>query len=97
MMMVTLFRPAHTAEKFLGPIRASAVKAIGFFVIDALHFVLGVQRNASQELLSSALTIVPLAMRERMNERACPSLRNTAGSERPLRSRMMTTALRLPL
>jgi len=44
MVMVTDLRAAHTAEKFLCPIRASAVEAIGFFVIDALHFVLGMQR-----------------------------------------------------
>ena len=48
-------------------------------------------------LETSELIIVPLAMRERMNDSACPSVRNTAGSERPLRSRMMTTALRLPV
>src|ERR1700730_14352533 len=53
--------------------------------------------NASQELPSSALTIVPLAMRERMNERPSPAVRTTAGSDRPLRSRMITTALRLPV
>src|ERR1700730_8761836 len=50
-----------------------------------MRFISYVACNASQELLSSALTIVPLAMRERMNESACPSVRNTAGSERQLR------------
>ena len=44
MMVMAGFGPAHTAEKFLCPIRASAVKAICFFVIDALHFICGVQR-----------------------------------------------------
>ena len=37
MVMVADLGAAHTAEKFLGPIRAGAVEAIGFFVIDPLH------------------------------------------------------------
>jgi hypothetical protein len=44
MMMMALFGATHPAEKFLRPIRASAIEAIGFFVINALHFVLGMQR-----------------------------------------------------
>ena len=44
MMVMALFGAAHAAEKFFCPIRTSAVEAIGFFVIDALHFVSGVQR-----------------------------------------------------
>jgi hypothetical protein len=34
MTMVPSLGAAHAAEKFLGPIRASAVETIGFFVID---------------------------------------------------------------
>lgn len=41
--MVALFSTAHPAEKFLCPIRASPIHRIGFLVVDALHFVLGVQ------------------------------------------------------
>ena len=43
MMMVAGLGAAHPAEKFLGPIRAGAVKAISFFVINALHFILCMQ------------------------------------------------------
>lgn len=42
--MVAGLGAAHAAEKFFCPIRASAVEAISFLVIDALHFVGGVQR-----------------------------------------------------
>ena len=35
-------------------------------------------------------------IRERMKFNACPSVRKTAGSELPSRSRIITTALRLP-
>jgi len=41
--MVSDFRAAHTAEKFLCPIRASAVKAVSLFMIDALHFKAAMQ------------------------------------------------------
>lgn len=34
---LTDFGAAHTREKFLSAIRASAVEAVGFLVIDALH------------------------------------------------------------
>ena len=44
MMVMALFGAAHAAEKFFCPIRASAVKAIGFLMIDTFHFVCGVQR-----------------------------------------------------
>jgi hypothetical protein len=44
MMMVALFGAAQAAEKFFLPICASAVHRISLFVIDALHFILGVQR-----------------------------------------------------
>jgi hypothetical protein len=39
MMMVADFGAAHTAEKFLGLIRASAVQWISFLVIDPLHLI----------------------------------------------------------
>src|SRR5947208_3181134 len=38
MVMVADLGTAHTAEKFLCPIRASAVEAVSLFVIDTLHF-----------------------------------------------------------
>jgi hypothetical protein len=44
MMVVALFGSTHPAEKFFRPISASAIHRIGLFVIDALHFILGVQR-----------------------------------------------------
>ena len=83
MVMMARFPAAHPAEKFLGPIGTSAVEAVGSSWLT--RFISYVACNASQELPSSALMIVPLAMRERMKESACPSVRNTAGSERPLR------------
>src|SRR5579885_3762624 len=43
MVMMADFRAAHPAEKFLRPIRASAILRIGFFMVDALHFKAGVQ------------------------------------------------------
>jgi hypothetical protein len=44
MMVVALFGATHPAEKFFRPISASAIHRIGLFAIDALHFILGVQR-----------------------------------------------------
>ena len=38
MVMMADLGTAHTAEKFLCPIRASAVKAVCLFMIDTLHF-----------------------------------------------------------
>jgi hypothetical protein len=35
--------PAHAAKKFLCPIGACAVQAVGLFVVDALHFEAGVK------------------------------------------------------
>ena len=46
---------------------------------------------------SSALTIVPLAMRDLIHDSAAPSELNTAGTELPSCSRTMTTTLRLPV
>jgi hypothetical protein len=43
MVMVPNLRAAHTAEKFLCPIGASAVERIGFFVVDTLHFKAAMQ------------------------------------------------------
>jgi hypothetical protein len=43
MMVVADLCPAHTAKKFLGPIRASAVEAVSLFMIDPLHLVTLVQ------------------------------------------------------
>jgi len=37
-VMMSDLGTAHAAEKFLCPIRASAVEAVGFLVVDALHF-----------------------------------------------------------
>jgi hypothetical protein len=63
MVVVADLGAAHTAEKFLCPIRASAIETIRFLVIDTLHF------EAAMKLIqltdSSALTTVPLAMRAR--------------------------------
>jgi hypothetical protein len=92
-MMMTLFGATHAAEKFLCPIRARAVKAIGFFVIDALHFKACMQRIPRAAFVRVDNRSLGNA---RTDERACPSVRNTAGSERPLRSLITTTALRLP-
>src|ERR1043166_3450912 len=38
-MMMPDFRPAHTGEKFFGPIGASAVETVSLFMIDPAHFV----------------------------------------------------------
>jgi hypothetical protein len=43
MVMMPDLGAAHAAEKFLCPIRASAVEAVGFLMIDALHFKAAVQ------------------------------------------------------
>src|ERR1700728_1590952 len=43
MVMMADLGAAHTGEKFLRPIGASAILRIGFLVVDALHFVLGVK------------------------------------------------------
>jgi hypothetical protein len=43
MVVVADFSPAHTAEKFLCPIRASAVEAVCLLVIDPLHFETAVE------------------------------------------------------
>ena len=94
MVVVPDLRAAHAAEKFLRPIRASAVEAIGFLVVDPLHF-------------KAACNSFQLAAFIRVHDRALgdaradeierrPSVRNTAGSVLPSRSRMTTTALRLP-
>jgi hypothetical protein len=37
-VMVADLGAAHAGEKFLCPIRTGAVRAVGFLVIDALHF-----------------------------------------------------------
>jgi hypothetical protein len=60
-MVVANLGTAHAAEKFFRPIRACAVQAVGFFVVDALIS----KRPCSSFQLpdSSALTTVPLAMR----------------------------------
>ena len=42
-MMVTNLRTAHAREKFLGPIRASAIETVSLFVIDAAHLETVVQ------------------------------------------------------
>ena len=42
-MVVADLGAAQAAEKFLRPVRASAIIAVGFLVIDALHFELGVE------------------------------------------------------
>ena len=42
MVMPDLGTP-HAAEKFLRPIRASAVQAVRLFVVDALHLITGMQ------------------------------------------------------
>ena len=44
MMMMPDFSAPHAAEKFLGPIRASAVEAVSIFVIDPLDFKARVKR-----------------------------------------------------
>jgi hypothetical protein len=41
--MVADFSPTHTAEKLLRAICASAIGAMGLLVIDAAHFVFGLQ------------------------------------------------------
>ena len=38
MVMVADFSAAHAAEKFLRPVRAGTVEAVGFLMIDPLHF-----------------------------------------------------------
>ena len=38
MVVVSNLGATHAAEKFLRPIRASAVEAVRYLVIDALHF-----------------------------------------------------------
>jgi hypothetical protein len=44
MMVMADFGAAHAAEKFLRPIRASAVMAVGFLMIDPTHLESLVQR-----------------------------------------------------
>jgi hypothetical protein len=43
MVVVADFSAAHPREKFLCPIRASAVEALGFLMIYALHFKAGMK------------------------------------------------------
>jgi hypothetical protein len=59
MVMVADFRAAHAAEKFLCPICASTIKAIGFLVVDPPDLVTLVQ--SFHDPASSAFMIVPLA------------------------------------
>jgi hypothetical protein len=94
MVVVADLGTAHAREKFFGPIGASAVQAVSLLVIDALHFEAGMEVVPSGRLVG--IDDRPLAMRERTKLSAWPSVRNTAGSELPLRSRTMTTARRLP-
>src|SRR6266849_78118 len=91
---MTDFGATHAAEKLFRPIRASAIQAVASSWL--IRFISKRACNSFQLAGSSALTVVPLATRARTNERACPSVRNTAGRLLPLRSRMTTTALRLP-
>src|SRR5947199_6736095 len=93
MMVMADFGTAHPGKEFFRPIRPSAVEAVGFFVVDPLHFKAAFSFQFAD---SSALIIVPLAIRFWMNDRALSSLRNTAGSVLRPRSRMTTTARRLP-
>ena len=95
MMMVADLGAAHAAEIFLRPIRASAVEAVRFLWL--MRFISKRSCRSSHDAASSALTIVPLAMRSAMNEWPCASDLNTAGTELPPRSRTMTTTLRLPV
>ena len=44
MVVVADFAPTHAAEKFLCPVRASAIEAVGLLMVDPLHFVMAVQR-----------------------------------------------------
>ena len=75
MVMVADLGAAQAAEIFLRPIRAGAVERIGFLMVDALHFE-SARRRPSHEVASSALTIVPLAMRALIQE-----LRRRLGAE----------------
>jgi len=65
MMEVAKLGAAHAAEKVLRAVRASAVFAVGFLMIDALDWKLAAR--LFQELASSAISSVPLFTRERMN------------------------------
>ena len=94
-MMVADFGAAQAAEIAFRPIRASAVQAVGFLVIDPLHFK-AARADRSTTGASSAFNIVPFSTRDLIHESAAPSERNTAGKLLPLRSRTMTTAWRLP-
>ena len=62
-------------------IGAGAVKAVRLLMVDALDFVAIVR--PSHAPLSSALALVPLVMRARMNEAAWLSEPNTAGTFAP--------------
>jgi hypothetical protein len=58
-LMMAGLGATHAAEKFFGPIRASAVEAISLFVIDALHFVSGIMRVQSSRAQAPSLYFLP--------------------------------------
>jgi len=86
---------AHTAEKFLGRIRACAVQAVSLLVI-IMRFIGTAKLSASHDEASSAWTVVPCSTRDLMKFSEACSEPNVAGIVRPFCSRITTTTLRLP-
>lgn len=58
MVMMADFRAAHAAEKFLCHVRASAVRRIRFFAVDALHLETGVKIESGDRLNVAGLAPV---------------------------------------
>jgi hypothetical protein len=64
MVMVADFGAAGAAEKFLRPIRASAVISVGFLVIDPAHFEQAREGNdVDAFFLASLAAIAPEGLR----------------------------------
>ena len=88
------FSAAEAAEVLFRPIRARAVKRIRFLMVDPFDFKMLIA--SCPMMLPLGVNNSPLAIRAQMKAEAWLSEWDTAGTEFPPRSRMMTTTLRLP-
>src|SRR4051812_6681255 len=94
MVVVSEFAAPQTREIGFRAVGAGAIDAVALLVVDPLHGEASVQRVPGR--LSSACTVVPLAIRRRMAATASASAANTCAKVRPPRSHMATTTRRLP-
>ncbi len=96
MVMVPDLGAAHVAEKFLCPIRASAIIATGFFIVDEMNLETVVQLIPGTGFVSIDRGAIDNAAADEVARMAFTVGHGGAWSELPSRSRTTTTTLRLP-